>query len=63
MKIIILEKSPEEEDEIIIKCDNIDPKILNLLSNLKSSNTKMTLLKDNKINLIEQQEIFWISLG
>ena len=59
MKITILEKYPGEEDEIIIKCDNIDPKILNLLSNLKSSNTKMTLLKDNKINLIEQQEIFY----
>lgn len=59
MKITILEKSPEEDDEIIIKCDNIDPKILNFLSNLKSSNTKMTLLKENKINLIEQQEIFY----
>jgi DNA-binding LytR/AlgR family response regulator len=59
MKITILEKQPNEEDEIIIKCDNIDPNIINLLSNIKSTNTKMTFYKENNINIIEQKDIFY----
>ena len=35
VEITILEKQPNEEDEIIIKCENINPNIINLLSNIK----------------------------
>ena len=59
MKITILEKQPHEEDEIIIKCNNIDPNLINYLNNLKTSNTKMSFFKENKINLIEQKDIFY----
>ena len=59
MKITILTKEPGEEDEIIIKCDNLDPSIMNLLNNIKATNTKMSFLKDNKINLVEQKDIFY----
>lgn len=59
MKITILEKQPHEEDEIIIKCNNIDQNLINYLNNLKSSNTKMSFFRENKINLIEQKDIFY----
>ena len=59
MKITILTKEPGEEDEIIIKCDNLDPSIMNLLNNIKATNTKMSFFKDNKINLVEQKDIFY----
>jgi DNA-binding LytR/AlgR family response regulator len=32
---------------------------MNLLNNLKATNTKMSFFKDNKINLVEQKDIFY----
>lgn len=60
MKITILEKQPDEEDEIIVKCDYIDENITKLLNQLKTgSKTKMNFYKDSKIVLLEQNEILY----
>lgn len=59
MKITILEPSPEEEDEIIVKCRFLDNNITLLLNQLKNGNSKMNFIKDNKIVLIEKKEILF----
>lgn len=41
MKITILDTIPGEEDEIIIKCQNLSEDIQNLLQKLKQGNTKI----------------------
>ena len=59
MKVTILQKAPGEEDEIIIKCDNLDPNLISLVNNIKSSNSKMALYKDSQICLVDQKEILY----
>ncbi|MCR5612301.1 LytTR family DNA-binding domain-containing protein [Treponema sp.] len=59
MKITILEPSPEEEDEIIVKCRFLDNNITLLLNQLKNGNSKMNFIKDNKIVLVEKKEILF----
>lgn len=59
MKITILEKQPDEEDEIIVKCDYLDESITKLLNQFKAGKTKMNFYKDSKIVLLEQDEILY----
>jgi len=59
MKITILDPSPEEEDEIIVKCRFLDDDITLLLNQLKSGSSKMNFLKDNKIVLVEKKDILF----
>ncbi|MBP5452626.1 MAG: LytTR family transcriptional regulator DNA-binding domain-containing protein [Treponema sp.] len=59
MKITILEPSPEEEDEIIVKCRYLDNDITLLLNQLKNGSSKMNFLKDSKIVLIEKKDILF----
>lgn len=59
MKITILEKKPDEEDEIIVKCDYIDENITKLLNQLKTGKTKLSFYKDSQIILLEAKEILY----
>lgn len=60
MKVTILDKENEnDEDEIIIKCDNLDESLINLINSLKSGQSKMTFYKDSKIILINPKEILY----
>ena len=59
MKITIVEPSPDEEDEIIVKCRFPDNDITQLLNHLKSGTSKMNFLKDSKIVLIEKKDILF----
>ena len=49
MKITILDKLPEEEDEIIIKCENLDEDIRLLIERIKNHKQKINFQKDAKI--------------
>ena len=59
MKITILDKQPDEEDEITVKCGTLDENIVKLLNSFKSGKEKMAFYKDEKIILAEQEEVFY----
>lgn len=59
MKITILDKQPDEEDEIIVKCNALDESVIRLLNSFKSGKEKMTFYKDSKIVLVEPKDIFY----
>lgn len=59
MKITILEKQPDEEDEIIVKCDYIDENITKLLNQFKSGKSKLSFYKDSQIILLDPKEILY----
>ena len=59
MKITILDTIPGEEDEIIIKCQNLSEDIQNLLQKLKQGNTKIAGHNENGIHLLEPDEIYY----
>lgn len=59
MKVTILEKQPGEEDEIIIKCDQLDEKLTRLINQFKTGKGKMNFYKDSKIVLVEPSEVLY----
>ena len=59
MKISILDKLPDEEDEIIIKCDSLDDDLRLLIERIKNRRQKINFLKDSKIIFAELSEILY----
>lgn len=59
MKITILDAVPEEEDEIILKCHDLDDNLIKLIQQLKQGNTKLNVYRDGKIHLVEPEEIYY----
>ena len=59
MKVTILEKQPAEEDEIIVKCDQLDEKLTRLINQFKTGKGKMNFYKDSKIVLVEPSEVLY----
>ena len=59
MKITILEKQPDEEDEIIVKCSFLDEDLTLLLNQLKNGSSKLNFNKDGKIILVEKKDILF----
>lgn len=59
MKVTILEKEPGEEDEIIVKCDQLDEKLTRLINQFKTGKGKMNFYKDSKIVLVEPSEVLY----
>ena len=59
MKISILDKLPDEEDEIIIKCDSLDDDLRHLIERIKNRRQKINFLKDSKIIFAELAEILY----
>jgi len=59
MKITILEKQPDEEDEIIVKCDYLDENITRLLNHFKVGKSKLTVYKNSQIILLDPKEILY----
>lgn len=47
MKITILDKAPEEEDEIIVKCAQLDESVMNLINMINASGSKSTINSDH----------------
>ena len=59
MKISILDKLPDEEDEIIIKCDRLDDDLRLLIERIKNRSQKINFLKDSKIIFAELSDILY----
>jgi DNA-binding LytR/AlgR family response regulator len=59
MKIIIEECRPEEEDQIIIRCKEMDDNILKLISELRMGQRKLTGIKDGNITMIDPANVYY----
>jgi len=59
MKIIIEECKPEEEDQIIIRCKELDENILKLISDLKMGQKKLAGIKDGNITMIDPNNVYY----
>ncbi len=59
MKILILDKNPDEEDEIIIKCNNLDEDLRLLIERIKNRRQKINFLKDSKIIFAELTDVLY----
>lgn len=59
MKVTILEKQADEEDELIVKCDYLDESLTKLINQFKSGKGKMNFYKDSKIVFVEPEDILY----
>ncbi|MBQ8597090.1 MAG: LytTR family transcriptional regulator DNA-binding domain-containing protein [Lachnospiraceae bacterium] len=59
MKITIMDRQDGEEDEIIIKCRQVDDQILKMVYALKAGQEKLTGLKDGGIMQIVPKDIYY----
>ena len=59
MKITILDQNPGEEDEVIIKCQNLTEELQNLIQRLKQGNARLAGYDADGVHLLEQNEIYY----
>lgn len=59
MKITIVDRADNEEDEIIIRCRQVDEHILKLVYAIRSGQEKITAIKDGAIVQIPPKEIYY----
>ena len=59
MKITIMDRADGEEDEIIIKCRQIDEQILKMVYALKAGQEKLTGIKDGNIMQIAPKDVYY----
>lgn len=59
MKIIIEECKPGEEDQVIIRCREMDENILRVISELKTGQKKLTGIKDGVITMIDPSSVYY----
>lgn len=59
MKITIMDRMDSEEDEIIIKCRQVDDHILKMVYALKAGQEKLTGLRDDSIVQISPKDVFY----
>lgn len=59
MKITIMDRPDGEEDEIIIRCRQMDEQMLKMIYALKAGQEKLTAIKDNNIIQIAPKEVYY----
>lgn len=59
MKIIIEECNQGEEDQIIIRCRELNEATLKFIADLKMGQKKLTGIKDGNIAMIDPQSVFY----
>lgn len=59
MRITILEPAPGEEDEIIVKCRDIDDDFMQVLNLLRQGGKKINGYKDGNIYPIDLMEVYY----
>lgn len=59
MKITIETPKPGEEEEIIIRCTELDDKLMNLIQSLKTDQNKLTGYFDDKIVKLSPKDIYY----
>lgn len=58
MKITIVDPSPGEEDEIVIRCRQLDERLIRMLREY-GGDTRLRCLQDGKIYFIPHDEVFY----
>lgn len=59
MKIIIEECKSGEEDQIIIRCREMNENLLRIISELKAGQKKLTGIKDGVITMIDPANVYY----
>lgn len=59
VKITIQECERDEEEEVVLRCKNVDRDILKLIYALRAKREKITVWKDEKMFQVLPQEIFY----
>lgn len=59
MKIVIEDCNPGEEDQIIIRCKELNETLLKLISELKLGQKKLTGTKDGNIIMVEPSSVYY----
>lgn len=59
MKITIRDCPPEEEDEIIVRCKQVDEHLLKLIYSLKMGREKLTVSKGDRIFQVQPSDIYY----
>lgn len=59
MKITILDKQKDEEDEIIVKCSELDESLLDLLNSFKKGTAKLNFYQGSKIVFVDESDIYY----
>lgn len=59
MKIIIEESAPGEEDQITIRCAQVDERMLALIQSLKSGKSNIAATQEGKISMLDPKEIYY----
>ena len=59
MKIIIEESKPGEEDQIIIRCREMNDTILKFISELKMGQKKLNGMRDGNIAVIDPSNVYY----
>lgn len=59
MKITILTPEPGQEDEIIIRCAQLDDRMMRLIQSLKAEKVKLTAYSDDGITLVDPRDVFY----
>lgn len=59
MKITIEEPIPGQEEEIIVRCNNIDADVMKLILALKEGKTKLTGYSEEGISILMSKEIYY----
>lgn len=62
MKIIIEDINPGDEEQIIIRCKNLDDTVLKLISELKAGQKKLTGIKDGMITMIDTKNVYYFEV-
>lgn len=59
MKITIEAPKPGQEDEIIVRCETLDERLMNLIYSLKSDQDKLTGYVEDKIVKLMPRDIYY----
>lgn len=59
MKITILPPEPGQEDEIILRCAQLDDRVLELLRTLRNEQFKLSAYSDTGITLLAPKEVYY----
>ncbi len=59
MKITILPPDPGQEDEVIIRCSQLDDGILKLIGALKAGSSRLTAYDEHGITMVFPKDVFY----
>ena len=59
VKITIIDKKEDEEDEIIVKCSELDESLLELINSFKKGTAKLSFYQGSKIVFVDETDIYY----